>query len=45
MIGEKELSKRDVKQLRRAIVGHDNIGWKAMLQGFVHEAWANEQEK
>ena len=44
-IEEKDLSEREVTNLRRAIVGQDKIGWKAMLQGFVHEAWAIEQDK
>ena len=45
LINDRDLKKKEVKQLRRAIEGQDEIGWMAMLQGYIHVSWAYEQDK
>ena len=45
MINDKELQEKETKQLRQAIEGQNEIGWVAMLQGYIHVSWANTQDK
>ena len=45
MINDKELQEKETKQLRQVIEGQDDIGWVAMLQGYIQVSWAHEQDK